>query len=267
MSVFDGDFLGFQLGDVHSSQLNITRVSNGNRYSENLTSNFSDAIEQVPGADGTYYWDTYYTQHPFTIDFAFDNLHDEDVRRLKQVLNFKGVQPLIFDETLYKKYYVKCSSPPVLKYLGFNEKETRIYKGEGSINLVAYYPYAISTTDIVINGDNKTEFLISNIGDIEAPMKIYYNLNNLIGQDLSLSLNEDKVLNINIIKILNDNDIYICIDGKTHLIEGLDENYKKTGQLYNYYITSGDFFLLPIGKNTLTTNKPCNKIEYNYLYY
>jgi len=43
MSVFSGDFLGFQLGDIHSSQLNITRVSNSNRYTENLTPNFSDA--------------------------------------------------------------------------------------------------------------------------------------------------------------------------------------------------------------------------------
>ena len=96
MSVYDGDFLGFQLGDIHSSQLNITRVSSGDRYTENLTSNFNDVTEQVPGADGTYYWNTYYTQHPFIIDFAFDDLRDEDIRRLKQILSFKGVQPLIF---------------------------------------------------------------------------------------------------------------------------------------------------------------------------
>jgi len=42
MSVFSGDFLGFQLGNIHSSQLNITRVSNGDRYTENLTPNFTD---------------------------------------------------------------------------------------------------------------------------------------------------------------------------------------------------------------------------------
>ena len=61
--------------------------------------------------------------------------------------------------------------------------------------------------------------------------------------------------------------MYICIDGRTHLIEGLDENYKKTGMLYNRFITSGDFFLLPIGKSNLTTSIACDKIEYNYLYY
>lgn len=265
MSVYTGDFLGFQLGDVHSSQLNIIRVSSGDRYNENLSSNFNDVTEQVPGADGTYYWNTYYTQKPFTIDFAFDDLRDEDIHRLKRILNFKGVQPLIFDETLYKKYYVKCSSPPILKYVGFDNYGTIIYKGEGSINLVAYYPYAVSTKDISFT--NGTNFLLPNTGDIETPIKVYYDLNNLVGQNLSFSLSEDKILNLSIEEKLSDNDRYICIDGKTHLIEGLDKDYKKTGMLYNRYITSGDFFLLPIGKNNFTTNISCNKIEYNYLYY
>lgn len=271
MSVFDGDFLGFQLGDVHSSQLNITRVSSGDRYSENLSPNFNDATEQVPGSDGTYYWNTYYTQRSFVIDFAFDDLRDEDIRRLKRVLNFKGVQPLIFDETTYKKYYVKCSSPPSLKYICFTDEETRVYKGEGSINLVAYYPYAISTIDIKIDGG--TNFTVSNIGDIDTPMKIYYNLDNLINRNLILYLNSDKKLNMNIIQKLKKDgedtskDVYICIDNRTHLIEGLDINQKKTGNLYNRFITSGDFFLLPVGKSNFNTSISCDGIEYNYLYY
>jgi phage-related protein len=82
-----------------------------------------------------------------------------------------------------------------------------------------------------------------------------------------LSLSEDKILNITIEQKLSGKDTYICIDMRTHLIEGLDTNYKKTGMLYNRFITSGDFFLLPVGKNTLTTSKSCDKIEYNYLYY
>lgn len=265
MSVYDGDFLGFQLGDIHSSQLNITRVSNGDRYTENLTPIFNDATEQVPGADGTYYWNTYYTQRPFIIDFAFDDLRDEDIHRLKQVLNFKGVQPLIFDEALYKKYYVKCSAPPILKYISFDEQGTRLYKGEGNANLIAYYPYAVSTADIKF--ENGTDFLLPNSGDIETPLKIYYRLNNLINNNLNLYLNGEKKLTIKIKKQLNNNDIYICIDGRTHLIEGLDSEYQKTNTLYNRYIISGDFFSLPVGKNTFTTDQICNKITYNYLYY
>lgn len=272
MSVYSGDFLGFQLGDVHSSQLNITRVSSGDRYSETFIPNFSDSTAQVPGGDGVYYWDTFYTQKPFTIDFAFDDLHDEDIRRLRQVFGFKGVQQLIFDEAVYKKYYVRCSAPPTLKYISFKDHETKIYKGEGSINLVAYYPYGVSTMDIKINGG--TNLLVSNIGDIETPIKIYYNIDDIINQNLEIKLikknNVINKLNITIEENLNigaNGDKYICIDNKTHLIEGLDENYKKTGYLYNRYITSGDFFLLPLEQNTITTTIACDKIEYNYLYY
>ena len=61
MSVFSGDFLGFTLGDVHSSQLNITRVSVSDRYEDNLLANFKDTTVEVPGGDGMYYWNTFYS--------------------------------------------------------------------------------------------------------------------------------------------------------------------------------------------------------------
>lgn len=267
MSVYSGDFLGFQLGDIHSSQLNITRVSNGNRYMENLTPNFIDTTAQIPGKDGTYYWNTFYTQTPFTIDFAFDDLRDEDIRRLKQIFGFKGVKELIFDEISYKKYMVKCSAPPSLKYISFSSQEIKIYKGEGSVNLVAYYPYALSTRNIEFKTGIKQE--INNMGDIEAPIKIYYLLDNI--SDISLQLETNKeitgVLNIEDIEKISDNDVYLCIDMRTHLIEGLNSSFKKNGTLYNKFIISGDFFDLPVGRSILTSNVAWNSIKFNYLYY
>jgi len=44
---------------------------------------FSDATAVAIGGNGTYYWNTSYTQKLFTIDFAFDDLHEVDVQRLK----------------------------------------------------------------------------------------------------------------------------------------------------------------------------------------
>jgi len=43
---------------------------------------------------------------------------------------------------------VKCSAPPTLKYVSFPFEEIKIYKGEGSVNLIAYYPYALSTQNV-----------------------------------------------------------------------------------------------------------------------
>ena len=128
----------------------------------------------MPGGDGTYYWRTTYPKKPFTIDFAFDDLRDEDIRRLRQVLSFKGVQKLIFDEAPYKYYLVKCSAPPSLKYIAFQHHEVTVYKGEGSINLVAYYPFGISTNVVTIQ--NKTNSKLLNPGDLPTALKIYYSL-------------------------------------------------------------------------------------------
>ena len=137
MSVYMGDFLGFSLGNEHSYGINITRVSTNDRYIDNLLPNFTDQTAQVPGGDGTYYWDTQYTQKIINVDFAFDDLRDEDIRKLRQMFSRKTIQPLIFDEYPYKKYMVKCSTPPSIKYICFDQMEFRIYKGEGSATFIA----------------------------------------------------------------------------------------------------------------------------------
>lgn len=271
MSVFSGDFLGFQIGNIHSSQLNITRVSSNNRYNDTLIPNFSDSTAAIPGGDGTYYWKTQYSQKPISIDFAFDNLSGDEIHRLRQVLGFKGVQQLIFDELPYKKYMVKCSNPPTLKYIAFQENYITIYKGEGTVNLVAFYPYALSTVETelgsCINYDGQSYAIISNAGDIEMPVKLIFPIesNDLI---LNLDGNNGSVGQMTIKELEKQKqDKYYCVDMRTHLIEGMDEEFNKTGMLYNRFVESGDFFNIPVGIYTLTATQPWEKVKYNYLYY
>ena len=184
MSVYQGDFLGFRLGDDHSYGLNITRVSTSDRYQDNLLPAFTDATVQVPGGDGTYYWNTYYTSKTFNIDFAFDDLRDEDLRKLRQMFSYRGVKALIFDEFPYKKYMVKCVQPPQLKYLCFDHLEFRIYKGEGNVQLIAYYPFAFGVESPAIF--NRKTGTVNNTGDLPANLKIRYNLN-----DITDNIDED----------------------------------------------------------------------------
>lgn len=266
MSVYTGDFLGFQLGDVHSEQLNITRVSSGDRYTDNLIPNFKDTTVEVPGGDGTYYWDTFYNQKPFIIDFAFDNLGDIDIQKLRRELGFKGIKPLIYDEFPYKKYMVKCSSPPTLKFICFDEGQLRVYKGEGTINLVAYYPYAISTNLITINEGESV--IIGNKGDMDFYPNIFYSINT---SNVKIECLKDEKsygsLELENISSQGENDEYFCVNMKTHLVEGYDESFKKTGKLYNRFVTNGDFFTIPVEKSTLISTEPWTKVEYNELFY
>lgn len=144
MGVLKGDFIGFTIGDYHSSDLGIIRTSDGSRFNENLLPTFSDKTAKVPGRDETLYFRTEYDKKEFPISFAFDSLTEKQIRLLRQILGKKEMQNLIFDESPYKVYKVKAGAPPSLKYICFEENNERIYKGEGSINFVAYYPFAKS---------------------------------------------------------------------------------------------------------------------------
>lgn len=162
MSVIRGDFLGFTFDGVHSSELGIFRVSDGSRYTENLLPTFQDKTTQIPGADGTFYQGSYFTQRPISFSVAFDELSEAQLRRLKTLFGDKKIHNLIFDELPYKVYKVKAAGTPNLKYVCFDveTKEAitqedlyapqmktargRVYKGEGQLSFIAYTPYAKS---------------------------------------------------------------------------------------------------------------------------
>lgn len=139
------DFVGFTFNGTRSQDLHILRVSDGSRYSDTLTPNFQDTTAKMPGADGTLYWDSFYSERNFEVRIAFDSLSESDLRRLRQVFNAKAKGELIFDEAPYKAYNVKLQSPIQLTYICFDKNEGgRVYKGEGSIQFISYYPYARS---------------------------------------------------------------------------------------------------------------------------
>ena len=268
MNNFIGEFLGFSLGGYHSSTLNIVRVSTNDRYVENLLPSFQNLTATVIGGNGTYYWGANYTQKIFTIDFAFDDLHDVDISRLKKIFGSTEVQPLIFDEAPYKKYMVKSAAPPILKYICFTDYDTNIYKGEGSVQLISFYPFAIGVQDQNIRYE-ETGSMIGNNGELEGEWQLIYKISDL-NNDLSLQLKQ----NDQIIKSLTLNNIdgisgdeYIKIDSRTNLIEGLDASFNKTGTLYNKYIISGDLFKLPLEQSFLISNIEFVDGKYILLYY
>lgn len=154
-----GDFIGFSFGGTHSTDLGIVRTSDGSRYNENLLPTIQEKTIQVPGGDGTYFFGTYYTQKPFSISIAYDNLTEEDVKNIKFVFGAKEPKKLIFDEHPYKYYWAKCTGTPNLKFICFSDSskineqkpngepykgEGRLYKGEGTLTFTCYDPFGYS---------------------------------------------------------------------------------------------------------------------------
>ena len=180
-----GDFTGFTFDGVHSSELGIVRVSDGDRYSENLFGEMKDRTTEVNGVDGEYYFGSNFGNSSIKLSIAYDSVTEEQFRKIRQVFGQKKVCELVFDERPYKKYLVKVTSPIELSYVCFDEplkvgqetgrgvrriekdgeriwepivkdiydysKTQRTYKGEGSIELTAFYPFAKSIQQFLKN--------------------------------------------------------------------------------------------------------------------
>ena len=319
------DFCGFTWRGEHSSNHGIVRVSDGSRYNDTILPAFQDTTQKMPGSDGTLYWESFYTNKTFPINIAFDHLTEDDYRKLRQWLNGKDREEQDYDEAPYKAYTVKIKDPPQLKTICFMEDGKRIYKGEGTISFVAYYPFARGVYKI---GDNIPEEIknteewikasglesatqgitynsfqldepgtafscnLYNAGDLPTDFKLIVNINYLTNakntentestEDTTktISLNETSSLSFLPLPIVPDGDTYVRFNSATQLIEGLkqssDGKFELTGNLYNKYITKGDWFKIPVGESVIKitiTPDPNNSIsdkptiDYDYLYY
>ena len=213
-----GDFLGFTFGNIHSSDLGITRVSGGDRYDEELHPEIKDITTEVPGLDGQYYFGSNYGTREFNIDFAFDHLTEQQFRKLRTVFGKKQIQKLVFDERPYKYYMAKIANPIELSYVCFDEPyytwekiETEyneyvqgvsgdfeykhydgtirtIYKGEGKITFVCHYPFAKSSFKQVSYLKTKDENIIEDktYYIFNFVSKQFEEVNNPTVEDLSL---------------------------------------------------------------------------------
>lgn len=137
------DFVGFTYNGYHSYRdLSIYRTSDGNRYNENLTASMTDKTAEVPGGDGQYYFGTTFKNRSFTINYAFENLSEAGLRKLKQVFCGDGIHDLVFDENPYKAWPAKVTGTASLKHIPFSFEGERVYRGEGSVTFTCYTPYA-----------------------------------------------------------------------------------------------------------------------------
>lgn len=315
------DFCGFRWKGIHSSTFGIWRVSEGSRYSETLLPAFQDETVKMPGQDGTLYWKSSYTNKQFSINIAFDKLTEKQLRELRAFFSAKERGELIFDEAPYKAYTVKVQNPPQLKTICFDEKGQRVYKGEGTLSFVAYYPFARAPMKFLdeYSDENKDEwksasgllvsnssesydkflngkFNLYNPGDLDTDFKLIIPFPPdgnggyaSFSSEITLALDEDSsqvaALTLEAGIEPKSNDTRLRINSATQLIEGIDIDGDVTGNLYNQYIKSGEFFQIPTNsykKNedgtlseelvaiTLivsgTSDQGCT-IKYDYLYY
>lgn len=143
-----GDFISFTYNGVYSTDLGVVRVSTSNRYNDTLVPTAKEKTVEVPGGDGTYFFGSYYTQRPLTIDVAFDSVTEDQIRLMRATFGDRRPHELIFSDEPYKVYYAVSTGAPQIKYIPFNNYEVnssnppRVYKGEGTFTFTCYEPFA-----------------------------------------------------------------------------------------------------------------------------
>lgn len=147
----DYDFIAFSFKGKNSyDDFGIYRTSDGDRYNTDMAPDAKEVTAEVPGGDGMYYFGSTYSQRQFPVNFAFDHLTEDQFMEMKEWLNTKDMGDLWFSEEPYKVYTAKPTGKVTLKTLcfeetymeGSTEKIRRVYKGEGSVTFVAYWPFA-----------------------------------------------------------------------------------------------------------------------------
>ena len=234
-----GDFTGFSFNGVHSSRLGIIRVSDGDRYNETLHPEIEDKSTPIVGGDGSYYFGSDYRSKNFSISIAFDSMTEKQFRRLVQLFSTKDICDLIFDERPYKVYSVKLAQPIDLNYICFDEpiktvqpeqdgirtinrnnagegtrekitpykkweQKQRIYKGEGTIELICTYPFARQQFKILerygqfdtLYDAFGTQTSYNNTVALGNPLTIYTNINEWVDASGILPYNTYNAKNI-----------------------------------------------------------------------
>lgn len=151
----EGGYLGFTFDGRHSSEFGLLVVSDGSRYHQNLSSEFSDTVLQVSGRNGGYYFGTQLGMRDFSIDCVFDDMTTKTLLEMQRWLYPNKVGWLVFDETPYKKYLVKISGIISPSFVPFDKNEDikgykfrrEIIKGEVNIPFFSFEEYGYENND------------------------------------------------------------------------------------------------------------------------
>ena len=293
-----GDFCGFKFNGHHSSEFGLIRVTKSNRYNDNLVPTFKDTTVEVPGGNGTYYFDSKYTQRSFSISVAFDSVTESQLRLMRQVFNGTDMGDLIFDEAPYKAYKAKIQSAPQLTMLCFDSDGGRVYKGEGTFQFICYDPFAHSVHKFLdeYTDTNKSEWAaasglletqggidvanspsiqVYNAGDIDVPFEVFFPVTG-IGSIYIQSQHSMQELIMADSITAKGSDTYLGINSKTKLVRGYTQagtTWVPTGNLYNEYVLGGEFLMIPAHTTepvyfySYSASKTPVDIKYDYLYY
>lgn len=301
-------FIDFSFAGQRASDFGLVRVSDGSRLNLSLLPSIQDRTSPIPGGDGSYLFGSNFTNRQFSVKIAYDHLTEGNLIKMKQWLNPKKGGELIFGEQPYIAWDAKLTGQPQLTLIPFIEKEKgtkiRIYKGEGTLNFIAYSPCGhnpkgkkwvndydkdypigkeewLAASGLINKGDydnfvgSPLKAKVYNAGDTPTDFNLVFSLAS--GKKGSIKLTHSSDISFTRELALNNTtneEVILRMNTKLHLLEGLDAERHMTGKVFNNLILGGDFFKIPphyeheIGDYVLSISGDIipEKIEYGYYY-
>lgn len=289
MTIKYDSFTGFTFGEYHTSQFHLIRTSDGSRYNDETFAQAKDTTITVPGMDGSLYVSSQRQNRVFNLKFAYDGLTEEDIFDIREWFASDKEQKLIFDERPYCYYMGKVTGAPKLSYICFDTYNDdgslgpRVYKGEGTVTITCYYPYAKSCTPAEghVDASQWASFVpsiaagtsnINNEGHLPSPLKFQFTFSDgATTGSIKLKRNDGAVLGqIHFSATEEEAKKTYLYDSELHLITSNDVvNNSTVTSVQNGIILAGDFFNLPVGKGyALEENDvTISGVEYSYIYY
>ena len=244
MIKYEGEYLGFTFDGHHSSEFGLLVVSDGSRYHQNLSSEFSDTILQVPGRNGGYYFGTQLNMRNFQLNCVYEEMTTHMMHKIQRWLYPNKIGWLIFDETPYKKYLVKISNMISLDFIPFDKIEIiknytiqkEILKGEINISFLSFEEYGYGNENYEIPNLTTSEVITQQIIDsgilpsnyahngiflpheqvetipANITFEIYNAGNGIADADFYFTINADDITDNNPLEIFNYDD------GETYII-------------------------------------------------
>lgn len=270
---FKGSFLSFTFNGQNSSNWGIVRTMDGG-LEESLLPPQDPKTAILPGREGDYFLKSHFQSRVFNVNFAFDNLTDKEFQEIRHWLGDKKEHPLYFSESPYKVFNARVSGELTVNYVPFDGPNGRVYKGSGSVEFTAHYPYGkvlykdyqsyqladfpdkadwqLTANLKTLRANNVDNFVsgsaqLYNPGFIKSPLIIYGLLSTGTGRlNFAYDGNEGtERLVLDMTKLPATK--YYQINSENATIRQVvlsNGEYVATGPLYNEAIIAGDFFFI-----------------------
>ncbi len=149
---WDKEFIDFSFAGKHISEFDMVAVSDGDRYSLDMSPTFDDETSTVNGLNGQYYWGTTFNANQINFKLATDGITEKQLTAFKKHFVPGKYGKLFVDERIGRYCWARVKSVITLNFIPFQEQKTiqgvifhtNIYKGEASITFEMDYPWWIA---------------------------------------------------------------------------------------------------------------------------